>query len=69
MRAHGVVTGIHDYGVFVGFYNDCSGLAPVEELAVEPSQRPSDVYTVGQVGFPLSPKPSDVYTVGQVGLP
>lgn len=49
MRAHGVITGIHEYGIFVGFYNDCSGLAPLDELALDPGQRPSDVYSIGQV--------------------
>ena len=49
MRAHGVITGIHEYGVFVSFYNDCSGLAPVDELDLEPGQRPSEVYSTGQV--------------------
>ena len=48
-RAHGVVTGVHEYGIFVAFYNDCSGLAPLNELPLAAGQKPADAYSPGQV--------------------
>lgn len=48
-RAHGYVTGVQDYGVFVGFCGDLRGLAPVSELGLPAGQRPSQGFKVGQV--------------------
>ncbi|KAK9832620.1 hypothetical protein WJX81_004603 [Elliptochloris bilobata] len=48
-RAHGYVTGVQDYGVFVGFCGDLRGLAPVAELGLPAGQRPSQGFKVGQV--------------------
>lgn len=50
-RAHGYVTGVQDYGVFVGFCGDLRGLAPVSELGLPAGQRPSQGFKVGQVSL------------------
>ena len=58
-RAHGYVTGVQDYGVFVCFCGDLRGLAPVSELGLPAGQRPSQGFKVGQVshlGFLRSPE-------------
>ena len=47
-RAHGHVTGVQDYGVFVGFCGDLRGLAPVAELGLPAGHRPSQGFKVGQ---------------------
>lgn len=39
-KAHGFVTGVKDYGVFVSFYGGVGGLAPVNELGLTPDQKP-----------------------------
>ena len=49
VRSHGYVTGVQDYGVFVGFYSDVKGLVPSSELMLEPGQTPASVFEPGQV--------------------
>lgn len=44
-RSHGYVTGITDYGVFVGFYAGLKGLVHAKEL----DQKPQDCFETGQV--------------------
>lgn len=53
-RAHGYVTGVQDYGVFVGFCGELCGLAPAAELGLPAGQRPSQGFKVGQA-CPPSP--------------
>lgn len=48
-KAHGVVTGIQDYGVFVSFYGGVSGLAATAELGLAPGQKPAEAFSLGQV--------------------
>ncbi len=48
-RAHGAVTGVQPYGVFVAFYGGVAGLARAEELGLAPGQAPADAFAVGQV--------------------
>lgn len=43
-RSHGYVTGITDYGVFVGFYGGLKGLLHAKEL----DQKPQDCFETGQ---------------------
>lgn len=43
-RTHGYVTGITDYGVFVGFYGGLKGLIHAKEL----DQKPQDCFETGQ---------------------
>lgn len=47
-RAHGTVTGVHDYGVFLSFFGGVSGLAPAAECGLPEGQTPGDAFTVGQ---------------------
>ena len=44
-RSHGYVTGITDYGVFVGFYGGLKGLVHAKEL----DGKPQDCFETGQV--------------------
>lgn len=48
-RAHAVVTGIKDYGVFLRFYGDLKALAPLRELSLGTEQDPAKVYSLGQI--------------------
>jgi rRNA biogenesis protein RRP5 len=47
--AHGTVTGVKPYGVFVSFFGDMKGLAHVSKLGLEGGQTPSDAFAEGQV--------------------
>lgn len=47
-RSHGTVTGVKDFGVFVGFYNGISGLVPAAECGLPEGQHPVDAFKVGQ---------------------
>lgn len=51
-RAHGYVTGVQDYGVFVGFCGELCGLAPAAELGLPAGQRPSQGFKAGQAWRP-----------------
>lgn len=53
LRSHGTVTGVQEYGVFIGFYGSVSGLAPAAELGLAAAQKPADVYELGQVLWQL----------------
>ena len=60
-RAHGSVTGVQEYGVFVAFCGGVRGLAPVSELGLQPGQAPGKHFAVGKVGrcsWPASPCPA-----------
>ncbi|KAG1654779.1 hypothetical protein FOA52_007439 [Chlamydomonas sp. UWO 241] len=48
LRAHGVVTGVTAYGVFVQFYGGLGGLAHKAELGLADGAKPASAYTVGQ---------------------
>lgn len=50
-RAHGYVTGVKDYGVFIAFCGGVNGLAPQSELGLEPDQDAATQFPVGKVGF------------------
>ena len=47
--AHGFVTGVQPYGVFVAFYGQLRGLAHVSHLGLEGGQTPADAFAPGQV--------------------
>jgi rRNA biogenesis protein RRP5 len=47
--AHGFVTGVQPYGVFVAFYGQLRGLAHVSHLGLEGGQAPADAFAPGQV--------------------
>lgn len=47
-RAHGFVTGVQEYGVFVSFCNGVRGLAPTQQLGLEPNQDPSKQFPIGK---------------------
>ncbi len=49
-RAHGFVTGAQEYGVFVSFCNGVRGLAPAQQLGLEPNQDPAKHFPIGKVG-------------------
>ena len=49
-RAHGSVTGVQEYGVFVAFCGGVRGLAPISELGLEPGQDPAKHFAMGKVG-------------------
>lgn len=48
-RAHGYVTGVKDYGVFIAFCGGVKGLVPLAELGLEPNQDPSAQFPIGKV--------------------
>ena len=48
-RAHGFVTGVQEYGVFVSFCNGVRGLAPTQQLGLEPNQDPAKQFPIGKV--------------------
>jgi hypothetical protein len=48
-RAHGYVTGVKDYGVFIAFCGGVTGLAPQAELGLEPNQEAATYLPVGKV--------------------
>lgn len=52
-KAQGTVHGFADYGCFVKFYGDISGMIHVSELGLLPGKKASDAYAIGQVR-PLS---------------
>ena len=47
--AHGVISNITEFGVFVGFHSNLKGFAHVSECAEEFIKKPDDVFVVGQV--------------------
>ncbi|BDA47226.1 probable protein RRP5 homolog [Coccomyxa sp. Obi] len=47
-RAHGFVTGMQEYGVFVSFCNGVRGLAPTQQLGLEPNQDPAKHFPIGK---------------------
>ena len=47
-RAHGFVTGVQEYGVFVSFCNGVRGLAPTQQLGLEPNQDPTKQFPIGK---------------------
>ncbi|MEW5309980.1 MAG: hypothetical protein WDW38_001818 [Sanguina aurantia] len=49
VKAHGVITGVTDYGLFVTFFGGMEGLAHRNELGLTPGQKPSELHHVGQV--------------------
>lgn len=49
-RAHGYVTGVKEYGVFIAFCGGVNGLAPQAELGLEPDQDAVTQFPVGKVG-------------------
>ncbi|KAK9804637.1 hypothetical protein WJX73_002075 [Symbiochloris irregularis] len=49
MRSHGMVTGVQEWGVFVGFCGGLAGLAPAAELGLAAGQDPSTAFQIGQV--------------------
>ncbi|KAL6748175.1 hypothetical protein V8C86DRAFT_1190558 [Haematococcus lacustris] len=49
-KAHGMVTGIKAYGVFVTFYGGVSGMAHLTQLGLtNPADKPEALFRVGQV--------------------
>ena len=54
-RAHGYVTGVKEYGVFIAFCGGVNGLAPQAELGLEPDQDAVTQFPVGKVGSNLIP--------------
>ena len=50
-RAHGYVTGVKDYGVFIAFCGGVKGLAPQAELGLEPDQNATTQFPNGKVGI------------------
>ncbi len=48
-RAHGYVTGVQDYGVFVAFCNDVKGLAPALHLGLDNGKDPAKHFPIGKV--------------------
>ena len=48
-RAHGYVTGVQDYGVFVAFCNGVKGLAPASQLGLEAGQEAAKNFAIGKV--------------------
>lgn len=48
-RAHAVVTGIQEYGVFLRFYGNLKALVPLRELSLGTEQDPAKVYSEGQI--------------------
>jgi rRNA biogenesis protein RRP5 len=48
-RAHGYVTGVQDYGVFIAFCGGVKGLAPASQLGLEPNQDPAKHFPLGKV--------------------
>jgi len=49
MVAHGYVTGIEKWGVFVCFYGGCKGLARLADLGLAPDQSPLEAFEMHQV--------------------
>ena len=50
LRAHGVIAGVKDFGLFVTFYGGLSGLLHSSQLGIEEGGKPSEAgYSVGQV--------------------
>lgn len=45
----GVVAGLQDYGIFVNFFGNVSGLLPVSELGIQGKQKVEDLYKLGQI--------------------
>lgn len=50
-RAHGYVTGVKDYGVFIAFCGAVKGLVPQAELGLEPNQDATTHFPNGKVCF------------------
>ena len=50
-RAHGYVTGVKDYGVFIAFCGGVKGLVPQAELGLEPNQDATTHFPNGKVCF------------------
>ena len=50
-RAHGYVTGVKDYGVFIAFCGGVKGLAPQAELGLEPNLDATTQFPNGKVGL------------------
>jgi len=49
MKAHGYVSGIESYGVFVSFYNGMKGIARLADLGLAEDQTPTDAFELHQV--------------------
>jgi rRNA biogenesis protein RRP5 len=59
-RAHGTVTGVQDYGVFLSFFGGVSGLASLAECGLPEGQKPRDAFAVGQ-GAQRNSRPGAVF--------
>ena len=53
-RAHGYVTGVKDYGVFIAFCSGVKGLVPLAELGLEPNQDANTHFPLGKVRLCIS---------------
>ncbi|KAL4538228.1 hypothetical protein Ndes2526B_g03454 [Nannochloris sp. 'desiccata'] len=49
VKSHGVITGVQNYGVFITFFNDLSGLVPLVECGLPEGQTPQEAFTIGSV--------------------
>lgn len=52
-RAHGVVTGMQEYGVFLSFFGGVSGLVGAKDCGLPEGQRLGDAFALGQGGLIL----------------
>lgn len=48
------MTGAQEYGVFVSFCNGVRGLAPTQQLGLEPNQDPAKHFPIGKVGLHIT---------------